>query len=199
LKGFLICIEGIDGSGEGTNARLLVEKLKKEGYEVGSISFPDYTTPIGKEIKRFFQGKRDFGPEVRQCLFAANRWERKPDIEEWLNEERVIIANRYTPSGLVYGLANGLDLGWMMSLERGLPPADMVIVIDVSVDTHFQRTTWRDVYEKDRSFLERVRTAYLDLARRFKWKVTDGERQVDEVAGEIWELTSEMIKTSCKH
>lgn len=196
MKEFLICIEGIDGSGEGTNARLLVKKLKKEGYKVGSISFPDYTTPIGKEIKRFLHGKYDVIPEVRQCLFAANRWERKPDVEEWLNEGRIVIANRYTPSGLVYGLANGLDLEWMMNLERGLPPADMVIVIDVSVDTHFQRTTGRDVYEKDRSFLERVRTAYLALARKFKWKVVDGERQVGEVAGKIWELTSRLIRTS---
>lgn len=196
MKGFLICIEGIDGSGEGTNARLLVKKLKKEGYKVGSISFPDYTTSIGKEIKMFLQGKHDVIPEVRQCLYVANRWERKPDIEEWLNDGRIVIANRYTPSGLVYGLANGLDLEWMINLERGLPPADMVIVIDVSVDTHFQRITGRDVYEKDRSFLERVRTAYLDLARKFKWKVVDGERQVGEVAGKIWELTSRLIRTS---
>jgi dTMP kinase len=196
LKGFLICIEGIDGSGEGTNARLLLKKLKKEGYKVGSVSFPDYTTPIGKEIKRFLQGKHDVIPEVRQCLFAANRWERKPDIEKWLNEGKIVIANRYTPSGLVYGLANGLDLEWMINLERGLPPADMVIVIDVSVDTHFQRITGRDIYEKDRFFLERVRTAYLDLARKFKWKVVDGERQVDEVAGKVWELTSRLIRTS---
>lgn len=196
MKGLLICIEGIDGSGERTNARLLVKKLKKEGYKVSSISFPDYTTPIGKEIKRFFQGKHDYTPEVRQCLFAANRWERKSDIEKWLNEGRIVIANRYTPSGLVYGLANDLDLEWMMNLERGLPPADMVIVIDVSVDTHFQRTTKRDVYEKDRSFLERVRTVYLDLAKKFKWKVVDGERQVNEVAGKIWDLTSKLIKSS---
>jgi len=196
LKGLLICIEGIDGSGEGTNARLLAKKLKQEGYKVCSISFPDYTTPIGKEIKRFFQGKHNIIPEVRQCLFVANRWERKPEMEEWLNEGRIVIANRYTPSGLVYGLANGLDLEWMINLERGLPPADMVIVIDVSVDTHFQRKKERDVYEKDRRFLERVRTVYLDLAKKFKWKVVDGERQVDEVAGKVWELTSKLIKTS---
>lgn len=183
-------MEGIDGSGEGTHADLLAKKLREEGYEFSPISFPDYSTPLGKEIKEFLRGKRDFGPEVRQLLYAANRWERKGDIERWLREGKVVIANRYIPSGLAYGLANGLDLEWMIGLERGLPPADLVFVVDVSVEIHFQRTAGKDVYEVDRDFLERVREAYLKLAKRFEWNVVNGEKPINEVADEIWKLVS---------
>ena len=77
-------------------------------------------------------------------------------MEWWLGEGR-IVANRYSPSGLAYGLANGLDLDWMMSLERGLPSADVVIVIDFPVAVHFERTKGKDIYEVDGRFLERVR------------------------------------------
>jgi len=188
LKGFLICIEGIDGSGEGTNANLLLGKLLKEGYDAVPISFPDYATPIGMEIRKFLDGKRDFRPEIRQFLYVANRWERKNEIEKWLKEGKAVVANRYTPSGLAYGLANKLDLDWMLSLERGLPEADLVIVIDVSVKTHFKRTIGSDVYERDKAFLERVRSSYLTLAKKFRWHVIGGERTVSEVAQDVWRV-----------
>ncbi|MFQ6075971.1 MAG: dTMP kinase [Candidatus Bathyarchaeia archaeon] len=189
-KGLLICVEGIDGSGEGTNANILMKRLQGEGYRVRSISFPDYATPIGREIRLYLDGKRGYGPEVRQLLYVANRWERKAEIESWLREGSVVIANRYTPSGLAYGLANGLDLEWMVNLERGMPRADVTIVIDISVDTHFRRTRGRDVYETDREFMGRVRAAYLELAESFGWDVVDGEKGVDEVAEDVWRVVS---------
>lgn len=189
-KGLLICVEGIDGSGEGTNANILMKRLQKEGYRVRSISFPDYATPIGREIRLYLDGKRGYSPEVRQLLYVANRWERKAELEGWLGDGSVVIANRYIPSGLAYGLANGLDLEWMVNLEKGLPPTDVTIVIDVSVETHFRRTRGRDVYEADREFMGRVRDAYLGLAERFGWEVVDGERGVDEVAEDVWRIVS---------
>jgi dTMP kinase len=186
----LICIEGINGSGEGTNANILLQRLKAEGYNASLISFPDYKTPIGLEIKNFLKGKRDFRPEIRQFLYAANRWERKENIERWLKEGRIVVANRYTPSGLAYGLANNLDLEWMLSLERGLPGADLIVVIDVSVATHFKRTVKKDVYESDKTFLTKVRASYKKLAKQFKWQVINGERSLEKVSREVWSIVA---------
>jgi len=190
LKGLLICIEGINGSGEGTNSSILLKRLKAEGYSAFLISFPDYNTPIGLEIRNFLKGKRDFRPEIRQFLYAANRWERKEDIESWLKEGNIVVANRYTPSGLAYGLANNLDLEWMLSLERGLPAADLIIVIDVSVATHFKRTVKKDVYESDEAFLTKVRASYKKLAKQFEWRVINGERSLEKVSREVWRVVS---------
>lgn len=142
---------------------------------------------MGHAIGAYLQGRVTYPPEVRQLLYVANRWERKPDIDAWLREGRVVLARRYIYSGLAYGFANGLDLEWMLGLERGLPTADLVFVLDISVASSFTRQQRnRDVYERDATFLRRVRDAYRHLARRFSWIVIDGEPPPGEVAAAIW-------------
>jgi len=191
MKGLFIVIEGLDQSGKKTQTNLLASRLRKAGYSVEIISFPDYTTPIGREIRRYLDGKRDFGPEIRQFLYIANRWERKNDLENWLGKGRIVIADRYTQSNLAYGLANGLDLQWMINLERGLPKADVTIVLDIRVDTAFKRRkTKRDVYERDKAFLKRIRSSYLTLAKKFDWFLVNGEEPKEPVAENIWKIIS---------
>jgi dTMP kinase len=189
----LIVLEGIDKSGKATQAEILAERLRKMGRRVEDIAFPDYQTAVGGVIGRYLQGDVDLCPELRQLLYAANRWERCGDLRLWLREGKLVVADRYVPSGLVYGLANGLDLGWMTTLERGLPPSDLVIVVDVSVATAFTRDETRDIYEANRGFLERVRRAYLALAEDFSWVIVDGERDRVAVAEQVWEHVSRLI------
>jgi len=186
LAGRLVALEGIDKSGKGTQARLLKAWLENLGLKVETIEFPDYSTPIGKEIKAFLDGKRNFSAEVRQLLYVANRWERKRDIEKWIDDGRIVIADRYTPSGIAYGLANDLPLKWLLCLEEGLPKADLVVVIDITVDTSFKRMKKeQDIYERNYAFLEKVRNCYLKLSKEFNWVVVDGERSVGEVFSDI--------------
>jgi dTMP kinase len=189
----LIVLEGIDKSGKATQAKILAERLRRKGRRVEDIAFPDYRTAVGRVIGRYLQGEVDLCPELRQLLYAANRWERCGDLKLWLREGKIVVADRYVPSGLVYGLANGLDLGWMTTLECGLPPSDLVIIVDVSVATAFQREETRDIYEANRDFLERVRRAYLALAEDFGWVVVDGERERVAVAEQVWEHVSNLI------
>mgnify|MGYP001057389455 CR=1 FL=1 len=191
MKGLFVVIEGLDQSGKKTQTRLLASRLRKKGYDVEVISFPDYNTAVGKEIRMFLEGERDFSPEVRQFLYVANRWERKKDIETWLKSGKIVIADRYMQSNLAYGIANGLDLRWMLSLEQGLPKSDVTIVIDISVDTAFKRREGgRDVYERNREFLNKIRAAYLSLAKRYGWFVVNGEASIEIVAENIWKIVS---------
>ena len=189
----LIALEGIDKSGKATQTAILANRLRKMGREVETIAFPEYTTVIGRVIKRYLDGEADFGPELRQLLYVANRWEKHGALKLWLREEKLVISDRYSPSGIVYGLANGLNLEWMMSLEEGLPPSDLVIVVDVSVETAFERDDVRDVYEANREFLEKVRSAYLDLAEKFGWVIVDGEKMMGDVADEVWAYVSKIV------
>ena len=189
----LIALEGIDKSGKATQTAILANRLRKMGREVETIAFPEYTTVIGRVIKRYLDGEADFGPELRQLLYVANRWEKHGALKLWLREEKLVISDRYSPSGIVYGLANGLNLKWMMSLEEGLPPSDLVIVVDVSVETAFERDDVRDVYEANREFLEKVRSAYLDLAEKFGWVIVDGEKMMGDVADEVWTHVSKIV------
>ncbi len=182
----LLAIEGIDKAGKDTQSKLLERKLAQRSLKAKRLSFPDYGTPLGKEIRKFLQGKISLRPEVRQLLYVANRWEKEQEMREWLEEGTFVIADRYIPSGLAYGLANGLSLDWMLKLEDGLPKLDAVILIDISVETSCSRGKMSDIYEEDRKFLEQVRSAYLDLAKRFGWTVISGETSVEDVSQRIW-------------
>ncbi|MCR6623936.1 MAG: dTMP kinase [archaeon YNP-LCB-024-027] len=189
-----IDFEGIDKSGKATQASLLRDWLIVRRFKAEVISFPDYTTEIGLEIKAFLSGLKNFSPEVRQLLYAANRWERKSLIEGWLMDGKIVIADRYTPSGLAYGYANGLPLEWMICIEKGLPQPDVVIVLDISPETSLKRSKGRvDRYESDLKFLETVRSSYKFLAEKFGWYIIDGERAPLEVFNDVINIVSKYL------
>ena len=78
----IIVIEGGDQAGKKTQTALLEKALRKQRIKTKTFSFPDYATPIGKEISRYLKGKRDFPPQVIHCLLAANRWENLAKIQD---------------------------------------------------------------------------------------------------------------------
>lgn len=178
-------LDGIDKAGKNTQARLLAENLKKIGVKVNSVSFPDYDTPLGREIRRFLQGEVSYRPEVRQLLYVANRWEREADIRRWLDEKNYVITDRYMQAGLVYGLANGLKLDWMLGMEEGLPKADLVIILDISPETAVERERAEDIYEKNLSFQKTIRATYLDLGKRLGWRIINGNQESTKVAADV--------------
>ena len=105
----LIAFEGLDQSGKETQARQLRARLQQDGRVVRAASFPDYHTPIGQEIERALAGEREFGPEVMQLLYVANRFEFKPRLEAWLAAGDTVVCDRYRASSVAYGEAQGLD------------------------------------------------------------------------------------------
>jgi len=193
-KGTFVCIEGLDQSGKKTQVGLLIKRLEEQGIKAKKIAFPDYNTPLGKEIKAFLIGNREYSVHVRHILYAANRWERKEDVEKWLDEESLVVADRYSPSNLAYGLANGLDLNWLLNLEKGLPEADLVIVINSSPEASFNRKSrGRDVYERNLPFLRKVREAYIQLSQKFCWIILDGEESIKNIQCNIWKSVSKYL------
>lgn len=191
----LICIEGIDASGKATQSKILYDRLGGAGFDCELIAFPDYKTPVGLNIRAHLNGELFMSPEVRQLLYTANRWERNGDIVHWLDSGKFVVVDRYIPSGLAYGLANGLDLDWMLALEKGLPVPDLVVVLDVPVDItakRFRRA--KDAYERQEPYLKKVRDCYLSLATRFGWSVVRGEMPIEAVSENIWLLVLERIR-----
>ena len=150
----IIVFEGGDQAGKKTQSALLEKKLKSAKIKTTLFSFPDYSTPIGKEINKYLHGKRKFPPQVIHCLLAANRWEKLDEIKKAQQKNSIVIMNRYRESNLVYGLANGLKLDWLENLDYGLPKSDLVIVLDVPQTESFSRKrSNRDRFEKNKDCL----------------------------------------------
>lgn len=199
-KGKIIVIEGIDKAGKGTQSnllqsRLLMNTLKFSRKVCTIMDFPDYTTPIGKEIRAFLDGNRSYTLETKHVLMSANRWEKKKEIESLIENGTIIVMNRYYQSNLVYGISHGLNLKWLLNLDEGLPKEDVVIVLDVNPNTSYQRVPGnRDAFEIDRKLLTKVHKNYRKLAKQFNWKVINGERVSGEVHNEIMKIVRKVIK-----
>ena len=191
-KGKIIVFEGIDKAGKTTQAKLLEKKL---GSKCVRIDFPDYSTPVGKEIKQFLDGKRNYPDEVKMMLLSANRWEKKGEIEKMVSKGTTVIMNRYYQSNLVYGISKGLKLDWLLSLDKGLPKADLVIVIDIHPKTLVSRSkNVVDTFEKDLELIRRVKKNYRILANKFNWRTVEGEKTVDEVHGQVLRIVRKFVK-----
>ena len=198
----IIVIEGGDQAGKLTQSILLEKALKKQKIKTKLFHFPDYETPIGKEIRKYLDGKRKFTPQVIHCLLAANRWEKLDAILAAEEKNSVLIMNRYYHSNLVYGLANGLKQKWLESLDEGLPKADLIILLDITQKESFSRTPQnkiggkvmkRDKFEKNKEFSIKISNLYRTVAKKKGWKIIDATKSKTEVHEEILKIFSKKL------
>jgi dTMP kinase len=183
----LIAFEGLDQSGKQTQAELLRDRLRAEGRKARLVSFPDYGTSIGEEIARALQGERDYGPDVMQLLYVANRYERKPDLQRWLDGGLILVCDRYLASTIAYGEAQGLDAAWLAAIQKYLPPPSLTILLDIAPETAVGRKALdRDRYERDLELQRRVRASYQRQAAAAGWVRLDGERARDAIAADVF-------------
>jgi dTMP kinase len=186
MNGLLIAFEGLDQSGKQTQAERLKAEVEARGRTAVLLDFPAYDTRIGKEIQDALHGAREYGPDVMQLLYVANRYEKKPQMEKMLADGTIIICDRYLASSVAYGEAHGLDAGWLREIQRYLPPPDLTILLDIAPETAAGRkTTNRDKYERDLALLSRVRDSYRRQGQAADWLRLDGERAKDLVAADV--------------
>ena len=192
--GYLIVLEGLDQSGKQTQAELLRDRLKDDGRKARLVSFPDYGTTIGEEIARALQGEREYGADVMQLLYIANRYERKPDLQRWLDGGLVLVCDRYVASSIAYGEAQGLDPLWLMEMQKFLPPPSLTIMLDIAPETAVERKAVdRDRYERDLAMQARVRDSYRRQAAEQNWVRLDGERPKDIIAADVFNAVASRL------
>src|SRR2546425_5813749 len=177
LASRLIALEGIDQAGKKTQTRLLSASLRREGFKVGILSFPVYSSSSGRLIRSFLAGRTETSPHALHMLYSLNRWENMKTITGALKKNDFVICNRYTPSNLAYGEARGLSVQWLAGLDAGLPESRAVFFLGVPIPKSFSRKTRRrGVNERDRAFLEKGRRNYRSLAHRVGWHLVECTR-----------------------
>ena len=148
-KGKFIVIDGTDGSGKATQTKLLVKKLKKEGYKVRTIDFPRYYNNffgklIGECLAEKYGNFLSVDPHIAAVIYAADRWESSEIIKKWLAEGNIVIADRYASSNQIHQGAKIRDskkriefLKWLEKLEFktfNIPKPDLIVYLYVPVE-----------------------------------------------------------------
>jgi dTMP kinase len=218
----LIVLEGIDGSGKGTQSALLAELLERQGLRAPLLSFPRYqSTFFGQRIGEFLDGQ--FGaldqldPFLISLLYAGDRFESRQVLAQARAESDVVILDRYVPSNIAHQTSK-LELPrreilreWIEHIEYeifSLPRPDLVVLLDISLPDSQELISRKnrrsytdrvaDLQEADTAYLARVRDVYLELARQDGWRVipvSQGTqlRSVEEISDEISRVVGETL------
>lgn len=225
-RGKLIALEGIDGSGKGTQAALLEKSLIAQGHAVYSIGFPQYDSWFGKMVGQFLNG--DLGaletvdPHFTALLYAGDRFEAKPRLEAALREGKIILADRYIGSNLAHQTARTAAasrdafVAWIEHLEYNiydLPRETLVLYLQLPpreaqnlVARKSARTYTadkRDIQEASIRHLEEAASMYDQLARRPNWATIpcfdaarDSIRPQSEIAADILAAVAHVLSSS---
>lgn len=188
----LIAIEGLDGSGKGTQSLILEKALRERGLSVGMMSFPDYESEGSAPVRLYLSGalgKRpdDVNAYAASALFLADRlvsW--KGRYEREYSGCDVIIANRYTTANAYHQLSKlpreewDTFLDWLYDLEFdrvGLPRPDAVICLlnppEKAIELIERRSAEtgvkKDIHEADEDYLRRCYDAAKYAGERSGW------------------------------
>ncbi len=192
-KGCFIVIDGGDGSGKTTQAKLLIEYLKKIQIPVDYFDFPQYYNSFhGKTVARFLRGEfgdiNEVSPYLASLAYALDRASVKKEMDKILNKGTYIVANRYATSNMAHQGAKFKDrekredyLSWVYELEykvHKIPKEDIVIYLYVPWEIGLKLTTKKgergylkgkeDIHEKDLDFRKASEEMYLQLAKRYR-------------------------------
>ncbi|MDI6642973.1 MAG: dTMP kinase [Candidatus Hodarchaeaceae archaeon] len=196
MKGKFVSIEGIDGCGKSTHAKLLARWLRARGREVIITDEPTNST-IGRIIKQVLRGELRVPVAVEALLFATDRVQHvKNVIEPAVRSGKVVLNERYIYSSLVYQSARGVPAGWIKLINNYAPKPDLAILIDVPAEVALARikpSRRLDEFERDLRLQQRVRRNYLRIAKREGLKIVDGARSCGEVQAEIRKLISAVL------
>ena len=197
-----IVFEGGDGSGKTTQARNLMQRLRRRGSDAVLTHEPG-GTPLGEALRRVLKSGPAMSPLSELFLFEAARAQLVDTlIRPALAEGRTVIADRYVASTVAYqAYGRELDRNLVDRLNReatgGLMP-DLTVLLDLSVDTslsRIQRASNDNFDQAPREFHRRVREGYMAQAEAnpAKWLVLDGTRAKRDLGRQIWEKVQPLL------
>ncbi len=220
--GYLIAIDGLDGSGKETQANLLANAIKKCGKNVRLLSFPVYESESSSLVRLYLNGKLGSSPGdtnafAASVFFACDRY--ISFVNDWkkdrIDPKTVLIANRYTTANAVHQLSKlpkrewDSFLEWLFDFEYnklGIPAPDKVFYLKCSPTVSMELIRKRsasdhralDIHEKDEDYLIRCYEAAVYSANQLNWDVIscddeNGMREREAIHAEILKKLSGMI------
>lgn len=212
----LIVIEGLDGSGKGTQAQLITQALVDRGNSVRKLTFPDYDSPSSSLVKMYLGGELGDSPDdvnayAASAFYAVDRvasfiknW--KKDYEEF----DYIVADRYVTSNMIYQMSKVKDderdsyIEWCEDFEYNrlsVPKPDVVIYLDMPPEISQKLMSGRyngdeskkDIHEKNMNYLLSCRKSALYALDKLGWvhlSCADGDspKSIETITGQILDI-----------
>ena len=196
-KGFFICLEGLDGSGKTTQAKLLAKRLKKT-YDAVYTAEPS-NGKIGRFIKRYcLNAEKRTSSILEALLFAADRFEHVENVVlPAINKGRLVISDRYIYSSLAYQGAAGVDLAWIDKINECAISPDLAIFIDALPEAVVNRLKPRRSVMENLETQRKVRQLYLKFVNEGKLVLIDGNASKEEVADDILKVVLGFLEKGC--
>jgi len=198
--GLFVVLEGPDGSGTTSQAKLLADRLASEGHDVLLTAEPT-TGPIGVFIRnQLSTSGNSVTSAALQLLFTADRaWHVDTVIEPALKEGKIIIAERYSISTVFYGEALGLDAKWLEEANAKFRKPDLLIVtlpqFDIAIE-RINRRKEKDIMEEKVELQRRIHASYRKYADEHpESPLVDTSGTLEQSAEEIYALVQDAIES----
>lgn len=192
-----IAFEGIDGSGQTTQAHLLKEALQKLSLKVLYTKGPTRMSDAGKKIYEVLEGKRQMGHAELQGLYMQDHKERlKREIIPALKKGIWVVTDRYVFTGFAYGAAEGVDLDWLIKITESFLSPNLIFYLSISPKEAVMRIKRRGksihtLYEKEES-LTKNKIMYEKILPQFSGFYTvNGEQSIEKVHQEIFSIVKQ--------
>ena len=221
MSGKLIVFEGTDGSGKATQARLLCQRLEREGIPYREIDFPRYGKPSAAMVQEYLDGNLgkkpgDVNAYAASLFFSMDRYASyKQDWGDFYEAGGLIVADRYTTSNAVHQASKLPEserkayLDWLFDLEYrllGLPKPNLVIYLDMPTEITEQMMrrreqttgTHADIHEQDEAYLKNCRANAKEIVKACGWSVVDcaedeKPRTPEDIHAQVYQLVKKLL------
>jgi len=196
-RGAFICIEGIDASGKTTQAKALVRRLHRKGFDAVYTTEPS-KGKIGRLIRSHVLDREKRVPVALEALlFAADRIDHlENEVKPALEKGKIVICDRYFYSSLAYQGAAGLSLDWIQRINQFVLVPDLAIFLDVPSEIGLQRLKRKKTVMEKGANLQRVREVYLQMVRDGRMVKLNGDQPIKDVAKKILKVVLDFLKRS---
>jgi dTMP kinase len=194
-QGKFIVFEGLDGSGQSTEAELLKNFLSEKGIDVILTKEPTMDSDAGKKIRDVLDKKEKAEPDELQSLFASDRREHLNKlIIPSLKQGKWIVSDRYCFSSFAYGTSDKVELDWIIRINDDFVLPDLTIILKVRpgicIERIEKRGSKKTLFEKQEKLAE-VWNIYEVLPERFgNCVIIDGEKSIEEVFKEVKKIVN---------
>jgi len=192
--GKFIALYGVNNLGKTTQAKMLVQKLRLHGLEAEYLKIPIYDLePSGPILNNYLRRGNHYNltPREIQIFYVLNRVQYEKTLIQKLSRGVNVVTEDYTGTGIAWGLAAGLNEGFLKYLNSHLLKEDLAFLFDG--ERFLESIEYNHQHETDNRLINKARIAHLRLGYEFGWKIINANQSMKQIHDKIWNLVLKLL------